>query len=300
MSIERESDLSDKESVMIDQCNEMKECPLNLTSSRLCSCLEIYDTYEIEVKNTFGFEQSSVILSCEISPPSAASYVQVVGWLEKVNRQVIQLDLRKLFITWKRDEHVRFLRRSGPRSKHNLLSNKNLVIHNITKSDDNRTYACLVNNQIDNNTRQSRFKPLRVRGWLHLSRHHLSHHLTLLDHSPFGPELSIVNNTEYRARPDELVELPCGISSVPAHARVSWWKNGVDITNHTEQIYDHSLVLALEQSAANDSGHYTCRIDDESGGRITSHMSLRIEGELCAALVPWCHLSMRFSSADPM
>lgn len=58
--------------------------------------LEIYDTYEIEVKNTFAFEQSSVILSCEVSPPSAASYVQVIGWLEKVNKQLIQLDLRKL------------------------------------------------------------------------------------------------------------------------------------------------------------------------------------------------------------
>jgi hypothetical protein len=52
----------------------------------------------------------------------------------------------------------------GPRTKYNLLSNKNLIIHNITKSDDNRTYACIVNNQIDNDTRQSRFKSLRVRG----------------------------------------------------------------------------------------------------------------------------------------
>ena len=81
----------------------MKSFPLGLTYSRLRSCLEIYDTYEIEVKNTFGFEQSSVILSCEISPPSAASYVQVVGWLEKVNRQVIQLDLRKSSSTYRRE-----------------------------------------------------------------------------------------------------------------------------------------------------------------------------------------------------
>lgn len=47
------------------------------------------------MKNTFGFEQSSVILSCEISPPSASSYVHVIGWLEKVNHEVIQLDLRE-------------------------------------------------------------------------------------------------------------------------------------------------------------------------------------------------------------
>jgi hypothetical protein len=96
----------------------------------------------------------------------------------------------------------------------------------------------------------------------------------------------MLNNTEYRARAGEPVELPCGISSVPAHARISWWKNGVDITNHTEQIYDHSLILPLEQAVANDSGHYICRIDDESGGRITSHMSLRIESELFRAGSP--------------
>ena len=65
----------------------MKEFPQSFFS------LEIYDTYEIEVKNTFGFEQSSVILSCEISPPSASSYVHIIGWLEQVNNQINQLDL---------------------------------------------------------------------------------------------------------------------------------------------------------------------------------------------------------------
>jgi hypothetical protein len=127
--------------------------------------LEIYDTYEIEVKNTFGFEQSSVILSCEISPPSASSYVHIIGWLENVNNQIIQLDLRK-FIFNKKSRKKNYIIRIhlGPKTKYNLLSNKNLIIHNITKSDDNRTYACLVNNQIDNDTRQSRFKSLRVRG----------------------------------------------------------------------------------------------------------------------------------------
>lgn len=57
--------------------------------------LEIYDTHEIEVKNTYGYKQSSAILSCEISPPSAGSYVHIIGWLEKVNNQINELDLRK-------------------------------------------------------------------------------------------------------------------------------------------------------------------------------------------------------------
>jgi hypothetical protein len=70
--------------------------------------LEIYDTYEIEVKNTFGFEQSSVILSCEISPPSASTYVHVIGWLEKVDNQIIQLDLRKFEKKKKRNNRLLF------------------------------------------------------------------------------------------------------------------------------------------------------------------------------------------------
>jgi len=66
----------------------------------------------------------------------------------------------------------------GPKTKYNLLSNKNLIIHNITKSDDNRTYACIVKNQIDNDTRQSRFKSLRVRGKkLKLKNFFLKNHL---------------------------------------------------------------------------------------------------------------------------
>ena len=52
------------------------------------------------MKNTFAFEQSSVILSCEISPPSASSYVHIIGWLEKINNnEIIQLDLRKFIKT---------------------------------------------------------------------------------------------------------------------------------------------------------------------------------------------------------
>ncbi len=77
----------------------MKWKLISVISIVFCS-LEIYDTYEIEVKNTFAFEQSSVILSCEISPPSASSYVHIIGWLEKVNNnQIIQLDLRKFIKT---------------------------------------------------------------------------------------------------------------------------------------------------------------------------------------------------------
>lgn len=67
----------------------------NQINFRRVFSLEIYDTYEIEVKNTFGFEQSSVVLSCEISPPSASSYVHVIGWLENIDNEIIQLDLRK-------------------------------------------------------------------------------------------------------------------------------------------------------------------------------------------------------------
>ncbi|CAF0794841.1 unnamed protein product [Rotaria sordida] len=201
---------------------------------------QIYDTYEIEVKNTYGYKQSSAILSCEISPPSASSYVHIIGWLEKVNNQIIQLDLR-------------------PKTKYNLLSNKNLIIHNITNSDDNRTYACIVNNEIDNDTRHSRFKPLRVR-----------------DRSPFGPELSISNNTEYRAQAGDLIELPCGISSISTHARISWWKNGIEIENISERLYNNSLILQLSHILSNDSGSYACRIDDESSGRMTSSMSLKV------------------------
>jgi hypothetical protein len=115
------------------------------------------------VKNTFGFEQSSVVLSCEISPPSASSYVHVIGWLENVNNQIIQLDLRTFKIKKYNQSMIIFILLE-PKTKYNLLSNKNLIIHNITKLDDNRTYACIVNNQIDNDTRQSRFKSLRVRG----------------------------------------------------------------------------------------------------------------------------------------
>ena len=109
-----------------------------------CLPLEIYDTYEIEVKTPYGFERSSAILSCEVSPSSANAYVKIIGWLQKVNSRISQLHLE-------------------PRTKYNLLSNENLIIHNLSRSDDHRSYACIVKNQIDNETRRSLFKSLRVR-----------------------------------------------------------------------------------------------------------------------------------------
>ena len=98
-----------------------------------------------------------------------------------------------------------------------------------------------------------------------------------LDRSPFGPELSIPNNTEYRAQAGDLIELPCGISSVSTQARISWWKNGVEIENISDKLYNHSLMLQLSQTSSNDSGIYVCRIDDETGGRMTSSMSLKVD-----------------------
>ena len=100
-----------------------------------------------------------------------------------------------------------------------------------------------------------------------------------LDRSPFGPELSIPNNTEYRTQAGERIELPCGISSVPSNARVTWWKNGVEIVNLPEHSFSHSLILPLSASSANDSGHYVCRIDDDSGGRFFSHMIMKVDGK---------------------
>jgi hypothetical protein len=44
-----------------------------------------------------------------------------------------------------------------------------------------------------------------------------------------------------------------------------------------DQIYKNSLILQLLHSSLNDTGSYACRVDDESGGRITSLMSLKID-----------------------
>ncbi len=74
-----------------------------------------------------------------------------------------------------------------------------------------------------------------------------------------------------------MVELPCGISSISTTARISWWKNGIEIPNISEQIYNNSLMLQLSNTSSNDSGNYACRIDDESGGRMTSSMSLKVD-----------------------
>lgn len=123
-------------------------------------CLEIYDAYEIEVKNPYGFIQSSVIITCEISPPIARSYLKIIGWLEQWDNQVIELDLRK-FNTGIFHRLQMFVE---IKTKYNLLPNQNLIIHNLSKEDDHRNYACLIQNQIDQQIKQSPFKTLRVRG----------------------------------------------------------------------------------------------------------------------------------------
>ncbi|CAF3435968.1 unnamed protein product [Rotaria socialis] len=199
---------------------------------------QIYDTYEVEVKNPFGYEQSSVIISCEVSPPSASSYVNVIGWLEKSNNQIIQLDLK-------------------PKTKYNILANQNLIIHSLKRSDDNRSYACIVNNDIDNHTRQSRFKSLRVR-----------------NRSPFGPELYMKNHTEYQVQVGDTIELPCGIASLSTNAPISWLKDGTEIAAVEEKIYNNSLIFEI--SSSKDSGNYVCQIDDESIGRMTSTMTVKV------------------------
>lgn len=102
--------------------------------------------------------------------------------------------------------------------------------------------------------------------------------LMVLDRSPFGAELTIANNTEYRTRAGDPVELPCGISSVSINARISWLKNGVEIENLIQKTYDNSLLI--ESATVTDSGHYICRIDDEFGSRLTSHMTLDVDGKV--------------------
>lgn len=198
------------------------------------------------------------------------------------------------FIIKKKKKHLSFFFflccHLGPRTKYNLLSNKNLIIHNITKSDDNRKYACIVKNQIDNDTKQSRFKSLRVRGRIYLKREIFFFTMVNdLDRSPFGPELSISNNTEYRAQAGDLIELPCGISSISTHARISWWKNGIEISNLLEKIYNNSLILQLSKISTNDSGNYACRIDDESGGHMISVMYLKVDRK-CKLILSIKHL----------
>ncbi len=101
-----------------------------------------------------------------------------------------------------------------------------------------------------------------------------------IDRSPFGPELSVPNNTEYRAQAGELIELPCGIASLSTNAQISWRKDGIKINNIVEKIYNNSLILKISSSSANDSGIYACRIDDESIGQITSVLSLQVNRKL--------------------
>lgn len=66
---------------------------------------------------------------------------------------------------------------------------------------------------------------------------------------------------------------------MPSNARLSWWKNGVEIENLIEHSYSNSLILQLSAASSNDSGHYVCRIDDDTGGRLVSHMTLKVDGK---------------------
>ena len=91
------------------ECTRRKKTCCFLGRILLCSqqspsiillIVEIYETLDIDVKTPYGFEYSSVILSCDVSPLSAASYIEIIGWLEKLNDddddQIHQLELRKL------------------------------------------------------------------------------------------------------------------------------------------------------------------------------------------------------------
>ena len=97
-----------------------------------------------------------------------------------------------------------------------------------------------------------------------------------IEHSPFGPELSIRNNTEYQAQVGDRVELPCGIASISKRSRISWWKNDIEIDHLSTKIYNNSLLLQLSNTSSNDSGNYICRVDDETNGRMVSSMFLKV------------------------
>ena len=160
-------------------------------------------------------------------------------------------------------------------TKYNLLANGDLIIHNLTKVDDQRSYACMIQNQIDNQTKQSRFKTLHVRGRRRGNSCSLWKWISFSDRSPFGPELSVLNNTNYHARSGDVIELPCGIASLSSHARISWWKNGIEMTNLAETIYQNSLIVHVSSHTE----MYTCQVDDESSGRMTSMMTLTVTGK---------------------
>ena len=67
------------------------------------------------------------------------------------------------------------------------------------------------------------------------------------------------------------------MASVSSHARVSWWKNDVEMSGISDKVYDNSLILQLSNTSSSDSGNYACRIDDESSGRIISSMTLKVD-----------------------
>lgn len=74
---------------------------------------------------------------------------------------------------------------------------------------------------------------------------------------------------------DNLIELPCGIASLSINAQISWWKNGIEMKNIQDKMYQNSLIF---QVSSNDSGIYTCQVNDDLIGRISSVMSLKVHG----------------------
>ena len=104
-----------------------------------------------------------------------------------------------------------------------------------------------------------------------------------VERSPLGPELSIVNQTQYEVQQGEVVELPCGIGSISSTTRISWRKEGKELFNVQDRIYNHSLIL---HGSAEDSGNYFCQVDDESIGQLTSMMSLKVHGIDIVLFVP--------------
>lgn len=103
--------------------------------------------------------------------------------------------------------------------------------------------------------------------------------MIFIDRSPFGPELFVLNNTEYHVRTGDVIELPCGIASLSTNARISWWKNGRKILDFERKIYQNSLIFQVSSSTIDDTGVYTCQVDDEPSGRMTSMMTLIVTGK---------------------
>ncbi|CAF0886980.1 unnamed protein product, partial [Didymodactylos carnosus] len=209
---------------------------------------QIYDVYEIEVKNAYGYEHSSVILSCEVSS-FATPYIQIIGWLSKENEQIVELSPK-------------------PFIRYNMLPNNNLIIHNISKVD-NLSYACLVRNRITNESRRSEFKMLKIR-----------------DFSPFGPELIISNGTEYMVNEGDTVEIPCAISLMSSRSKLTWYKNGnmINMSSQSQQYrsFENSIIF---QTSADDNGNYLCRNEDDLGNIIIFSSILKVQSKIRCEMI---------------